>query len=249
MSRGVVEHYTVGGMETIDFIYAKLGLEGGRAAVLANIIKYASRALHKGQFDSDVEKIRNYAVIAQEMEVKYAEKEGDEGGSELRDVTLNFSVGPSSDAFAAAMKSYSEVSSVIQQLAADEQAEPVREWQFLNEVPTDVWVLDRDGDVWRHQHGSWWYRYFGENVWWPDDPSGVDDDGPYVRIDPDPEPSPDSWETLEAVPHDVIVLDKDGDVWRHFDGEWQWMDPSADRLAWYADEGEGEYSGPYRLIA
>ena len=61
-----VPHYSVGQVETIDYIYDKLGWQGGLAFVLANIIKYASRALHKGQLRSDLEKIRNYATIALE---------------------------------------------------------------------------------------------------------------------------------------------------------------------------------------
>ncbi|MBM4570315.1 DUF3310 domain-containing protein [Rhodococcus hoagii] len=61
-------------METIDFIYAKLGIDGGHDYVLGNILKYAARAKYKGQFESDVEKIRNYAVIMQEQEAKREDK-------------------------------------------------------------------------------------------------------------------------------------------------------------------------------
>lgn len=68
--RAEVSHHTAGGMETIDFIYAKLGIDGGHDYVLGNILKYAARAKYKGQFESDVEKIRNYAVIMQEQEAK-----------------------------------------------------------------------------------------------------------------------------------------------------------------------------------
>lgn len=66
LKRDVVSHYTTGEIETIDFIFDKLGYEGGLASVLANIIKYGSRANHKGQRRSDIEKIRNYATIALE---------------------------------------------------------------------------------------------------------------------------------------------------------------------------------------
>lgn len=71
--RDVVAHYTVGEIETIDFIFDKLGYEGGLAAVLANIIKYGSRANHKGQRRSDIEKIRNYATIALEHMDRHGE--------------------------------------------------------------------------------------------------------------------------------------------------------------------------------
>lgn len=44
-------HYTVGGIETIDFIEAKkLGYH------LANAVKYISRAEHKGKFEEDISK-------------------------------------------------------------------------------------------------------------------------------------------------------------------------------------------------
>lgn len=72
--RAEVSHHTAGGMETIDFIYAKLGIDGGHDYVLGNILKYAARAKYKGQFESDVEKIRNYAVIMQEQEAKREDK-------------------------------------------------------------------------------------------------------------------------------------------------------------------------------
>lgn len=71
--RDDVSHYTVGKTETIDFIFEKLGYEGGMAYIIGNLIKYSSRANHKGQRKSDINKIRNYSVIALE---KMAE-EGD----------------------------------------------------------------------------------------------------------------------------------------------------------------------------
>lgn len=44
-------HYTVGGIETIDFIEAK-----GLNYHLANAVKYITRAEHKGKFDEDISK-------------------------------------------------------------------------------------------------------------------------------------------------------------------------------------------------
>lgn len=73
LERDVVAHYTTGEIETIDFIFDKLGYEGGLASVLANIIKYGSRANHKGQRRSDIEKIRNYATIALQQMDKHGE--------------------------------------------------------------------------------------------------------------------------------------------------------------------------------
>lgn len=62
--RDDVSHYTTGEIETIDFIADKFD---GIEFCLANIVKYASRAKHKGQLRSDLDKIRNYAVIATEL--------------------------------------------------------------------------------------------------------------------------------------------------------------------------------------
>jgi hypothetical protein len=59
-----VDHYASTQIETIDYIFDKLGFEGGIAFVIGNILKYASRAKYKGQMRSDLEKIRNYANIA-----------------------------------------------------------------------------------------------------------------------------------------------------------------------------------------
>jgi hypothetical protein len=48
-------HYKVGGIETIDFIEAKkLGYN------LGNVVKYVTRAGHKGNLKEDLEKARWY---------------------------------------------------------------------------------------------------------------------------------------------------------------------------------------------
>jgi len=48
-------HYTVGGIETIDFIKAKLTPEEFIGYLKGNVIKYLSRAPHKGGTE-DIEK-------------------------------------------------------------------------------------------------------------------------------------------------------------------------------------------------
>jgi hypothetical protein len=53
-------YYDVGGIETLDIIKAKLTPEQYRGFLLGNIIKYACRANHKGNFDRDIEKVRFY---------------------------------------------------------------------------------------------------------------------------------------------------------------------------------------------
>lgn len=73
--RDVVSHYTVGEIETIDYIFDKLGYEGGMAYVIGNLIKYPSRANHKGCRRADITKIRNYATIALEHMDKNGELE------------------------------------------------------------------------------------------------------------------------------------------------------------------------------
>lgn len=51
-------HYTVGGIETIDFIRAKLTPEEFRGYCKGNVIKYVTRELHKG----GVEDLRKAAL-------------------------------------------------------------------------------------------------------------------------------------------------------------------------------------------
>jgi hypothetical protein len=67
VTREDVAHYTTGNVETIDYITDKLGPMGSLMFILGNILKYASRALHKGQLRSDLIKIRNYAILAIEL--------------------------------------------------------------------------------------------------------------------------------------------------------------------------------------
>lgn len=52
-------HYATGGIETIDFIRAKLGPEGFRAYCLGNVLKYVSRHAHKNG-DEDLRKAGVY---------------------------------------------------------------------------------------------------------------------------------------------------------------------------------------------
>ena len=40
-------HYKVGGIETLDFIWAKLGIDGYVGYCVGNVLKYLSRAGHK----------------------------------------------------------------------------------------------------------------------------------------------------------------------------------------------------------
>lgn len=54
-------HYKVGGIETIDFIKAKLTPEEFRGYLLGNVLKYASRAGHKDNALQDAGKMAWYA--------------------------------------------------------------------------------------------------------------------------------------------------------------------------------------------
>lgn len=55
------EHYKVGGIETIDFIKAKLTPEEFRGYLKGNVLKYASRAGHKNNAVEDAGKLAWYA--------------------------------------------------------------------------------------------------------------------------------------------------------------------------------------------
>lgn len=54
-------HYTVGGIEVIDFIEAKLSPEEFRGYLKGNLIKYLSRAPYKGEEEQDAGKVRWYS--------------------------------------------------------------------------------------------------------------------------------------------------------------------------------------------
>ncbi len=54
-------HYKVGGIETIDFIKAKLTSEEFKGYLLGNVLKYASRAGHKDNAVQDAGKLAWYA--------------------------------------------------------------------------------------------------------------------------------------------------------------------------------------------
>lgn len=49
------EHYKTGGIETIDFLEAKLGTEGFKSYCRGNALKYLARA---GKKDNEVEDIK-----------------------------------------------------------------------------------------------------------------------------------------------------------------------------------------------
>ncbi len=61
-------HYTTGGIETIVFIRAKLGLDGFRSYCIGNVLKYASRWQDKGGV-VDLEKAAKYAEWAAKGDV------------------------------------------------------------------------------------------------------------------------------------------------------------------------------------
>jgi hypothetical protein len=54
-------HYTKGGIETLDYIKAKLSAEEYRGYLKGNILKYISRAGLKGEADADYKKVEFYA--------------------------------------------------------------------------------------------------------------------------------------------------------------------------------------------
>lgn len=64
-------HYTAGGIETIDFIKAKLTKEQYEGYLLGNIIKYSSRIGLKGEAKVDAGKLHWYT---RELEKRIAEQ-------------------------------------------------------------------------------------------------------------------------------------------------------------------------------
>ena len=60
-------HYKVGGIETIDYIQAKLTPEEFRGYLKGNVLKYTSRAEYKEDADKDVDKMVWYALKLQSL--------------------------------------------------------------------------------------------------------------------------------------------------------------------------------------
>ena len=54
------KHYDKGGVQTIDFIKAKLSPEEYVGYLKGNVIKYLARANYKGSAKSDIEKALQY---------------------------------------------------------------------------------------------------------------------------------------------------------------------------------------------
>lgn len=63
------KHYKLDGLdiESIDVVKAVLGEEGFINFCLGNILKYAIRAKKKGQFDSDIGKIKTYCEFIERI--------------------------------------------------------------------------------------------------------------------------------------------------------------------------------------
>lgn len=53
-------HYTVGGIDTLDYMRAKMSTEQFEGFLCGNAIKYLSRYSHKGNPIQDLEKAHNY---------------------------------------------------------------------------------------------------------------------------------------------------------------------------------------------
>jgi hypothetical protein len=61
-------HYKVGGIETIDFIRAKLTPDEFRGYLKGNVLKYLTRAGHKGNANEDIDKMVWYASRLKETQ-------------------------------------------------------------------------------------------------------------------------------------------------------------------------------------
>jgi hypothetical protein len=69
-----MDHYKIGGIETIDFLRAKLSREQYKGYLIGNVIKYLSRHEHKNDPLSDIEKAIDYLSMYY-MELKERMKE------------------------------------------------------------------------------------------------------------------------------------------------------------------------------
>ena len=61
------QHYNVGTIETIDYLHRALGPEGCYDFCVGNVLKYVSRAKHKGKPLEDLQKAEWYLHYAMQV--------------------------------------------------------------------------------------------------------------------------------------------------------------------------------------
>jgi hypothetical protein len=70
-----VDHYKIGGIETLDFLRAKLTKEQYKGYLIGNVVKYLSRHEHKSDAIGDIEKAIDYlSMYYMELKEKCDEK-------------------------------------------------------------------------------------------------------------------------------------------------------------------------------
>lgn len=69
------QHYCFGTIETIDYIHSTLGDEGCYDYCIGNVIKYISRAKHKGKRVEDLEKAMWYLRYSTELSRKISQQD------------------------------------------------------------------------------------------------------------------------------------------------------------------------------
>lgn len=141
-------------------------------------------------------------------------------------------------------------------------------WNHLAHVPSDVEVKDREGRLYRRRHGGPWERQTsaGSNYWAVADGDGDLDEwaydyGPFTEVvtAQTEEPIdllmiPGEYARLGEVPYLAEVTDKHGDLYRHSNGEWRYLDDGVfsgtvppwgtiDRTQWDKDYG------PYKRVS
>lgn len=70
-------YYDVGGIETIEILKAKLTPGQYEGFLLGNILKYSSRANHKGSFERDIQKVVVYSSLLEEHKKEENEQKTD----------------------------------------------------------------------------------------------------------------------------------------------------------------------------
>jgi len=62
-----MDYYKIGGIETLDFLRAKLTREQYSGFLLGNVLKYLSRHGHKGSKIDDINKAIDYLMIYRDI--------------------------------------------------------------------------------------------------------------------------------------------------------------------------------------
>lgn len=116
-------------------------------------------------------------------------------------------------------------------------------WTSLLDVPADTRVLNRFGSRFECRSGVWWFVQPGGEGPWEELYSPGAWEGPFKR-----DSEPRVWDSLADVPHDVVVVDCDGDRWDYRHGHWGFIDKYDSNAFWHKTDNPSDWVGPFTEV-